>query len=60
MKIDYYHIDAFTDKTFSGNPASVCVLEKWLPEESLQVIANENHLPATAFLVRYQDGFETR
>ena len=60
MKIDYYHIDAFTDKTFSGNPASVCVLKKWLPEESLQAIANENHLPATAFLVRHQDGFETR
>ena len=51
MKIDYYHIDAFTvDKTFSGNPASVCILEKWLPEKTLQAIANENHLPATAFL----------
>ena len=26
MKIAIYHIDAFTDKVFSGNPAAVCVL----------------------------------
>lgn len=60
MKINYYHIDAFTDKAFSGNPAAVCVLEEWLPEKALQSIANENHLPATAFLVPHLDGFQTR
>ncbi|RDI42048.1 PhzF family phenazine biosynthesis protein [Aquicella lusitana] len=60
MKINAYHIDAFTDKLFSGNPAMVCVLEAWLPEEVLQKIAAENNLPATAFLVRTQDGFDIR
>ena len=27
-----YVVDAFTDRVFSGNPAAVCVLPRWLPE----------------------------
>lgn len=60
MSIPIYHIDAFADKPFSGNPASVCVLDRWLLERQLQLIANENSLPATAFLVRNEDDFQTR
>ena len=30
-----YIVDAFTDKPFSGNPAAVCVMEKWPSEESM-------------------------
>jgi PhzF family phenazine biosynthesis protein len=51
MKIPIYQVDAFTNHLFGGNPAAVCILEKWLPEELLQNIAAENNLPATAFLV---------
>ena len=51
MKIPYYHIDAFTDHVFSGNPAGVCLLDEWLPDAILQKIATENNLPETAFLV---------
>jgi PhzF family phenazine biosynthesis protein len=50
MKI--YQIDAFTDKVFSGNPAAVCPLETWLPDETLQQIAMENNLAETAFYVK--------
>lgn len=50
MKITLYHIDAFTNKVFSGNPAAVCLLSEWLPDDKLHQIAKEN-LPATAFLV---------
>lgn len=60
MKISYYHVDAFTNEVFSGNPANVCVLEGWLSGDKLQKIANENYLPATAFLVKNGNDYETR
>ncbi len=51
MKIPYYHVDAFTGTVFAGNPAGVCLLKEWLPDEILQSIAAENRLSETAFLV---------
>lgn len=51
MQITVYHVDAFTDSLFSGNPASVCVMQEWLPDHKLHQIAKENNLPVTAFLV---------
>ncbi|SMG34858.1 PhzF family phenazine biosynthesis protein [Dethiosulfovibrio salsuginis] len=27
-----YVVDAFTDRVFGGNPAAVCVMERWLSE----------------------------
>jgi hypothetical protein len=30
MKLRIYQVDAFTSEVFSGNPAAVCPLEKWL------------------------------
>ena len=60
MKIPIYQVDAFTSKMFSGNPAAVCFLEKWLPDERLQAIASENNLSETAFLVGDYDDFELR
>jgi len=54
--MEYYVIDAFTDKLFKGNPAGVCMLENWLDDEILQNIASENNLSETAFLVK-QDGY---
>ena len=60
MKISIYHVDAFTDKIFSGNPAGVCVLKAWLPDNYLHLIAKENNLPVTAFLVREGNKFDIR
>ena len=54
--MEYHIIDVFTDKLFSGNPAGVCLLEKWLTDDVLQNIATENNLSETAFLVK-QDGY---
>lgn len=59
-QIPIYHVDAFTNAIFAGNPAAVCVLEKWLPENILQKIAIENNLPVTAFLVRLDERFQVR
>ena len=45
-----YHVDAFTNQPFSGNPAVVCVTEKPLSEELMAKIANEMKLSETAFI----------
>ncbi len=60
MKINLYHVDAFTDQMFSGNPAAVCVMPKWLPDDQLHKIAKENNLPVTAFIVCENDTYHIR
>ncbi len=50
-RIPLHQVDAFTDRPFAGNPAAVCPLEAWLPDETLQAIAAENNLSETAFFV---------
>lgn len=47
-----YVIDAFTDHVFAGNPAAVCVMDKWLDEEKMMAITIENNLSETAFAVK--------
>lgn len=59
-KIKIFQADAFTDKLFGGNPAAVCPLEEWLPDNTMQQIAKENNLAETAFTVPFEDGFHLR
>ena len=51
--IPYAEIHAFTDADvpFTGNPAGVCLLEHFLPDDALLGIAASNNLSETAFLV---------
>ncbi len=58
--IPLYQLDAFTDKPFGGNPAAVCPLDEWLPDDVMQSIALENNLSETAFYVPEGDGFRLR
>jgi PhzF family phenazine biosynthesis protein len=51
LRIPLIQIDAFADRPFAGNPAAVCPLERWLPDDVLQAIAEENNLAQTAFYV---------
>jgi len=51
MNIPFYQVDAFTDKVFGGNPAAVCLLDRWPEDNIMQAIAAENNLSETAFLV---------
>lgn len=60
MRIPYYQVNAFTGETFGGNPAGVCPLQEWLPDELLQRIAAENNLSETAFFIREDDFFHLR
>ena len=57
MLIPIYQVDAFAGEffrggLFSGNPAAICPLERWLKDETLQAIAEENNLAETAYYVR--------
>ena len=60
MQIKQYQVDAFASRPFEGNPAAVCVLERWLADDVLQAIAEENNLSETAFFVPCDTGFELR
>lgn len=52
MRTPIYQLDAFTSRLFSGNPAAVMPLDRFLGDATLQAIAAENNLAETAFLVR--------
>jgi predicted PhzF superfamily epimerase YddE/YHI9 len=60
MDLPIFQIDAFSSGVFSGNPAAVCPLEGWLPDEKLQSIASENNLSETAYFVRQNGRFQLR
>jgi predicted PhzF superfamily epimerase YddE/YHI9 len=60
MRIPIYKLDAFTGRVFHGNPAAVCPLAAWLPDETMQGIAAENNLSETAFFVDGKGGYEIR
>ena len=56
----YFVIDAFTDVVFRGNPAGVCLVEKWPDDAVMQRIAEENGLSETAFVVPRKGFFDLR
>ena len=60
MRIPLYQVDAFASRPFEGNPAAVCPLESWLPDELMQAIAAENNLSETAFIVPAGDAYAIR
>jgi len=55
-----YVVDAFTDKVFTGNPAAVCIMKKWISDEIMQKIALENNLSETAFAVKEGEHYHLR
>jgi PhzF family phenazine biosynthesis protein len=60
MSIPVFHVDAFTDRPFAGNPAAVCLLPAWRDDPWLQAVAGEMNLSETAFLVKNGAGFDLR
>jgi predicted PhzF superfamily epimerase YddE/YHI9 len=52
MRTHIFQVDAFTTRRFSGNPAAVIPMDRFLADSVLQAIAQENNLSETAFLVR--------
>lgn len=60
MEIPIFQVDAFSASVFSGNPAAICPIDHWLPDQVLQAIAAENNLAETAYFVRNNGGFQLR
>ena len=60
MRIPYYHVDAFANAAFRGNPAGVCLLDAWLDDATLLNLAAENKHSETAFLVARGADYDLR
>ncbi len=60
MELAYYHIDAFSDTPFKGNPAAVFILDSWLKDELMQAIAAEFNLSETVFCVDDGEHYKIR
>ena len=55
-----YIVDAFTGEPFAGNPAAVCIMERWPSDTSMMKLAMENNLSETAFIVKEERGYHLR
>ena len=60
QEIDFYLVDAFSNASFGGNPAAVCPLDAWLPDETLLRMAQQHNQSETAFFVCSKAGIELR
>ncbi len=59
-EIPVYLVAAFSDQPFAGNPAAVCLLKEWLPDEVLLKMAQQHNQSETAFVVPESDVFALR
>ena len=55
MTTKIFHIDAFANRPFTGNPAVVCLLAESKTKEWMQSVAAEMNLSETAFVTRHPD-----
>ena len=60
MKVSMFQVDAFTGEGLHGNRAAVCLLDKWLPDEVLQALAERHALSETAYLVPEVGAYDLR
>jgi PhzF family phenazine biosynthesis protein len=60
MSLTVFHVDAFTDAVFGGNPAAVCILPDTRDDSWMQSVAQEMNLSETAFLRTREDGYGLR
>ncbi len=60
MAVPLFHVDAFTDRPFAGNPAAVCFLTDRSRGTWMQQVAAEMNLSETAFVQNQDDGFRLR
>ncbi len=60
MSLEIFHVDAFAERPFTGNPAAVCLLPAPRGEAWMQSVADEMNLSETAFLHPEKDGYRLR
>ncbi len=59
-EIPLFHVDAFADRPFTGNPAAVCLLENARSDSWMQSVAGEMNLSETAFVYPEADRLRLR
>jgi len=60
MEANFFHVDAFTDAPFRGNPAAVVLLDQPRDEYWMQCFAAEMNLSETAFVSPGERAFNLR
>jgi PhzF family phenazine biosynthesis protein len=60
MRTPIFQIDAFATRRFTGNPAAVMPMDRFLDDAVLHAIAAENNLSETAFLVPEKGDYRLR
>lgn len=60
MSIEVFIVDAFAAEPLTGNPAAICPLSSWLPEETMQAIAAELNQSETVFFIPERNDFRIR
>lgn len=60
MNLPLFHVDAFTNQPFTGNPAAVCLLDKPGDPAWMQEVAREMNLAETAFVQKQADEYRLR
>ena len=60
MSIPVFFVDAFSNGPFTGNPAAICPVQEWLPDDIMQSIAAEHNISETAFVIPHGDDFHIR
>lgn len=55
-----YQVDAFTNTPFRGNPAGVCILDRFPDAKTMQALAAEMNLSETAFIEKRPGAFNIR
>lgn len=60
MSLPFFHVDAFADRPFAGNPAAVCLLPGSRDPVWMQQLAGEMNLSETAFVEPQGDSFGLR
>lgn len=58
--VPLFAVDAFAERPFTGNPAAVCLLDRWPSDAWLRSVAAEMNLSETAFLVPEGQSFALR
>ncbi len=60
VKLPFFHVDAFAEAPFTGNPAAVCILSGPRASAWMQQVAAEMKLSETAFVHPEGEGFRLR
>jgi len=60
VSFPFFHVDAFTDRPFTGNPAAVCLLDAPADPGWMRQVAAELRLSETAFVAPAPGGYELR